>query len=246
MDDDWEKRLTCVPCPRIDDPWHVQILWRGPELTLKEAALLRQFLPGCANESIQELRDQYRGTPGWTGRRLPLWQMRELRSAAEARGFKVVTEVETRNVPRLRLPPPPAAFYGVELSPTFFEKGAIAATFEGARGTLEIASESQLPPECVPIPHERGLQFLDDLASLEPLGMTDSIEIGLDGISLYFRLRHASEEHGFSVWSPDAQQAPRPHGFVVALYRLATELAREPGSIAFLEGIHGYLGAGPP
>lgn len=106
MDDDWEKRLTCVPCPRIDDPWHVQILWRGPELTLKEAALLRQFLPGCANESIQELRDQYRGTPGWTGRRLPLWQMRELRSAAEARGFKVVTEVETRNVPRLRLPRP--------------------------------------------------------------------------------------------------------------------------------------------
>ncbi|NTX41764.1 hypothetical protein HUA78_45840, partial [Myxococcus sp. CA033] len=91
-----------------------------------------------------------------------------------------------------------------------------------------------------------GRQFLDEVASLAPLEMTDSAVIGMDGISLYFRLRHSSQERGFVAWSPDAHHAPRHHALVLALFRLATELAREANSIAFLEGIHGYLDAGLP
>ncbi|RKI13423.1 hypothetical protein D7Y15_16680 [Corallococcus sp. AB030] len=236
----------CAPIPGTASGWRVQIPWRGPELTLKEAASLRQILPVHANESIQCVRDQYRGLPGWTGRRLSHPEMLELRAAAEACGFKVIVEEEDKHVPRLHLPPHPATFHGVEFSPSFFEKGALATIFREPHGTLVIASESLPLPECVPIPQERGRQFLDEVASLAPLEMTDSDVIGMDGISLYFRLRHSSEERGFVAWSPDAHRAPRHHALVLALFRLATELAREAGSITFLEGIHGYLEAGLP
>ena len=235
----------CAPMPGTANGWRIQILWRGPELTLKEAAFLRQFLPVSANESIQGVRDQFRGFPGWTGRRLSEPDMLELRAAAEARGFRVIAEEEDKHVPRLHLPPPPSAFYGVELSPSFFKNGVLATIFRGSHGTLLIASEIQPQPECVPIPQERGRRFLEEVARLDPLGMTDTYVRGLDGISLYFRIRHSGEEHGFVTWSPDAHSEPRHHGLVMALFRLATELAQEASSITFLDGIHGSLDAGP-
>lgn len=241
------EAVCCAPVPGTIAGWRVQVLWHGPELTLKEAALLRKILPHHSNDSIQSVRDRYRGSPAWTtDRTLSHQEMLALRSAAEARGFKVIAEEVDKHVPRLHLPPPPATFHGVELRPSFFEKGLLATIFRGTHGTLVIAHESRPQAECIPIPRERGRQFLEEVASLDPLGLTDVEVAGTDGISIAYRLRHSGKEHGFVAWSPSADRAPRHSALVLALFRLATELAREAGSITFLEGIHGYLDAGLP
>ncbi|WP_164010090.1 hypothetical protein [Pyxidicoccus trucidator] len=229
----------------VESDWRLSIRWRGESPTLKEAALLRQVLPQLAKDSIQEVRDAYRNTTEWTGRNLSKDTMLQLRAAAEARGFQVESEPEGKNVPRLELPAWPGTFYGVHFSPSFDEKGLIAATFSEAGDTVTIASErNATTSETVAIPSERGLRFLDELAALDPLGIPDALELGADGITLECLIRQEGGVRRFNAWSPDAQHSPRQHGFVLALYRLAADLAREPALVEFLEQLHGYLGTG--
>jgi hypothetical protein len=234
-------------CPAFERPslWRIHIHWRGKGPTLKEAALLRQFLPLHAHHSIQQVRDMYASSMDWTARMLSTHAMHELREAAEARGFQVEAEEEEKTVSRLRLPPSPATFYGARFSPSFHEKGLIAATFGESGGTVTITSEhSATTRETVAIPTGRGLRFLDEIAALDPLGIPDAWELGLDGMTAECLIRQKGGVRKFHAWSPDSQRFPRQHGFLLALHRLALDLSREPALIGFLEDLHEYLQIG--
>lgn len=68
----------------------------------------------------------------------------------------------------------------------------------------------------------------------------------MDGINLEGLVQDERDNHRFFAWSPGPETAPRQHGFVLALLRLAMDVAREPGAVEYLERILGYVDASLP
>ncbi|QSQ23924.1 hypothetical protein JY651_02765 [Pyxidicoccus parkwayensis] len=240
-----------IYCAAVDPQplWRIRIHWSGKGPTLKEAALLRQFLPKHAHYSIQEVRGLYAGATEWSERMLSKDDMLQLRAAAEARGFQVETEEEGENIVWPKLPMRPITSYGAEFNLSFHPKGAIFATF-GELGSQVIIASDRSPTttetETVDIPLERGVRFLDEIAALDPLGIPNALPSGIDGMTVEGFIREAGGAWKFHAWSPDPRKHPRQHGFILALYQLASDLARQPALIEFLEDLHGYLQAGLP
>ncbi len=231
--------------------WCLTIRWRGPHATLKDAALLRQFIPGLQSQSIPELHQWLRGLPAWKEDRLAEPALSTLRAEAEARGFLVeVAPVEAAPAgavrPLLQLPPalPGRTQYSVHFSPAFHEQGYILVTLGPEGDSVSIAGSGFA--ETAALSTERGLQLLDALSALDPLGIPDGHLMGMDGITLRCHIQQENGSRTFTAWSPDARSAPRQHGFVRALYRLATEVAREPATVNYLEQLFGYIDNGLP
>ncbi|NMO22695.1 hypothetical protein HPC49_44570 [Pyxidicoccus fallax] len=230
--------------PRAESlAYRVTIRWPGASPTPREAALLRQFLPGLANLPIPEVRRRFEGMPEWTSDDLNKDDMRRLRAAAEARGFPV--EVVPQGGPAPREPRPDArlSLYSVRFKPAFHEEGFLFLHFGETRDSLTLISRSH--SEMVAVPMERGIEFLDEIAALDPLGIPDTPAGGIDGITLECSIAEAQGTRKFTAWSPDPWRHPRQHGFVKALLQLARERVLAPGSVAYLEQVSGYLRGGP-
>ena len=132
-------------CPAVEPQpvWNVRIRWSGETPTLKEAALMRKFLPGFGGMSIQYVRALFEHTPEWKARGVSKQTMLELRTAAESLGFKVEVEEEGKRWREAQRPPPgsPVSLYGVRFEPSFHEEGFILVTFGQARDFISIARD---------------------------------------------------------------------------------------------------------
>ncbi|HZI14766.1 MAG TPA: hypothetical protein VE153_30640 [Myxococcus sp.] len=225
-----------------DGRWCVTIRWRGPRPTPKEVGLLWQFT-ALRSRPLPEALESLQNASEWKEDRLFTESAQRLREQAEARGFRV--EV-TPHLPVPKLTPPGSGVthYCVQFRPSFDEPGYVLVTL-GPEGD-SVAIVSKTSSETVVLPTERGLRFLEEVAALDPLGIPDLPLGGMDGISLRCRIQQDTGSRTFSAWSPDARRAPRQHGFVLALYQLASDLAREPATVRFLEPLFGYLQAGLP
>lgn len=228
-------------------PWRLRIRWSGETATLKEAALLRQFVPFFRQMPIPEVRQFLGSASEWKVDGLSEVSVRQLRQDAEARGFRVDVGTSGTDLPRMKLPRPGSGTTGycIRLAPAFHEVGHILVTFGAAGGAVSIAhGESNL--ETSDIPHARGLRLLEELTALEPLGIPDDSKLGCDGIILEGLVQDEQSNHRFIAWSPGPETAPRQHGFVLALLRLAMDVAREPGTVEYLEQVFGYVDKGLP
>lgn len=225
--------------------WCLSIRWGGETATLKEAALLRQFVPLFRETPISEVRQLLGSASEWTVDALSEAAVLQLREAAEARGFTVHVRPGGRDWPRLKLPRPGSgmAGYCVRLSPAFLERSHILATFGPVGGVVSIA-HGPSSTETADIPRARGLRFLEEITAFEPLGIPDDSRQGLDGVSLQGLVQEERGNHRFFAWSPEPDTSPRQHGFVLALLRLAMNVARETGTVEYLEHLSGYVGNG--
>lgn len=236
----------CPAGPPYPAPhWCVTLRWRGPRPVLKDAALLRQLVPGFKDRSIPEVLQGLQGATEWKEHGLHTDSMRQLRTEAERRGFQVAVEAEIVPYwPAPHLPPefpgPGKTFYCAQLTPSFHEPGYILVTLDPDGDFVSIVSTGS--SEHAPLSTERGLQFLEELAALDPLGIPDGDSAGIDGIILRCYSQQDTDRHSFVAWSPRARRFPRQHGFVMALYRLAVDVAREPASQDYLKQLSGYLG----
>ncbi|WP_224245775.1 hypothetical protein [Hyalangium gracile] len=242
---DYERRIPATGPSFWDDYpalWQLRIRWSGETVSLKEAALLRQFVPGFRRQSIAEVREFLGSASGWTVDELSEPSMRQIRQDAEDRGFQVEVGARGSDRPQVRLPRPGSgtAGYCVRLSPSFHERGFILATFGPEGGAVSIARGNS-SRETVDVPSARGLRFLEEVTALEPLSIPDVSTLGLDGISLECLVQEARGNHRFFAWSPRPDKAPRQHGFVGALFRLAMDVARESGTVEYLEQLHMYV-----
>lgn len=228
------------------DRWLVTIRWQGPRSTPRDAALLRQFVPSFRDGSIPEVLRRIQGLSEWKEHRLSNADMQWLRREAEARGFQVEVAPEGFDKPLPRLPPPGSGMphYSVQLEPAFHEPGHILVTLGPDGDSVSIVSTKS--SETVPLSTEQGLWFLDEMAALDPLGIPDAREAGIDGITLRGHSQQDTGSRTFTAWSPDAHSFPRQRGFALALYRLATGVAREPATVAWLEQLFRYLEDGLP
>ncbi|MDY7232474.1 hypothetical protein [Hyalangium rubrum] len=227
--------------------WRLIIRWAGGTASLKEAALLKQFIPSFRQESISEVRQQLGRGAEWKLDGLSEPAARELRKEAEARGFTVDVRSRGEDRPRVRLPRPGSGMTGycVRLSPSFDDKGHILATFGPAGSAVSIACGPSTA-ETVDVPNARGLQFLEEVTALDPLGIPDVSSLGLDGISLECLVQEARGNHRFFAWSPSPDSSPRQHGFVMALFRLAMDVAQVPATVEYLEQVFGYVSSELP
>jgi hypothetical protein len=238
----------CPAGPPYPGPsWCVTLRWRGPRPALKDAALLRQLVPVFKDRSIPEVLQSFQGVTEWKEHGLHTDAMRQPRAEARRRGFQVAVDAEMVPYwPAPHLPPefpdPRMTLYCVQLGPSFHESGYLLVTLDPDGDFVSIVSTEC--SEHVPLSTERGLQFLEELAALDPLGIPDGHSGGIDGITLRCYSQQATGRHGFTAWSPDARHFPRQHGFVMALYRLAVDVAREPGARDYLKQLSGYLGMG--
>lgn len=94
------QAIYCAPLPLEPQPfWRLCMKWRGSSATLKDAALLRQFIPDFKDLPISQVHQRLGGCSELKLRWLPKRVMRELRDAAEARGFQVEAEPEEEELP---------------------------------------------------------------------------------------------------------------------------------------------------
>ncbi|MFE8600208.1 hypothetical protein [Archangium violaceum] len=229
--------------------WRLRVFWGTQGPTQKEAALLRQFIPEFKGWSIAEVGEGLAGTAWKEWRTLFAEDARRLQREAEARGFRVETVQDGLDDPAIahvrsllrahRDAHPEAARYWLSFHPTFHEGGCILVTLGPGESLVSVASRAH--HETVPVPDERGLRFLEELAAIDPLGVPGENQIGLDGISLTCLVEERRGCHEFSTWSPGPEQNPREHGFVWAVYQLAVDVTREPATWRFLEEMFGYL-----
>ncbi len=227
--------------------WRLRIRWSGETVTLKEAALLRQFVPGFGHLPISEVHQRLGGASEWTIDNLSEPSIRQVRKDAEDRGFTVDVLSKGADTPRLKLPRPGSGTTGycVRLSPAFHEQGHILATFGPEGGAVSMARGNS-STETSEVPAARGLRFLEEVTALDPLGIPDASVRGLDGIILECLIQEKQGNHRFFAWSPDPDHSPRQHRFGIALFRLAMEVARIPGTVEYLEQVHMYLSKGLP
>ncbi|WPB73673.1 hypothetical protein KYC5002_32085 [Archangium violaceum] len=229
--------------------WRLRVLWGAKGPTQKEAALLRQFISEFKGMSITEVGEWLAGTAWWEWRLLRNEEARRLQQEAEARGFRVETVEDGLDDPAIahvrsllrahRDAHSEAARYWISFHPSFHEGGCILVTLGPGESLVSVASRAH--HETVPVPDERGLRFLEELAAIDPLGVPGENQIGLDGISLTCLVEERQGRREFSTWSPDPKQYPREHGFVWAVYQLAMDAARGPATWRFLEEMFGYL-----
>ena len=95
------------------------------------------------------------------------------------------------------------------------------------------------------IPADRLTVARNEILATEPLNLSDTHRIALDGMSVQGEYRSGDGRTiAFDDWvHPDRG---RHYRFVLAVYRLAVDLLRDERSIRVLEKIHGYLGLGLP
>ncbi|OJT18091.1 hypothetical protein BO221_42120 [Archangium sp. Cb G35] len=229
--------------------WRLRVLWGTQGPTAKQAALLRQFIPEFKGRSITEVGEWLAGTAWKEWRMLFAVDARRLQQEAEARGFRVEAVQDGLDDPAVAHvrsllqahseAHPEAARYWISFLPSFHEGGCILVTLGPGESLVSVASRAH--HETVPVPDERGLRFLEELAAIDPLGVPGGNQIGLDGISLSCLVEERQGRREFSTWSPDPKHYPREHGFVWAVYQLAADAAREPATCRFLEEMFGYL-----
>ncbi|QSQ23922.1 hypothetical protein JY651_02755 [Pyxidicoccus parkwayensis] len=211
---------------------------------MKDAALLKQFVPEFTHLSISDVHARLGSAWEWTVDALSESAMRQLRADAEARGFSVEAMSVGAARPRLKLPRPGSGTVGycVRFAPAFLEQGHILATFGPAGGAVSIARETEVP-ETFEVPSERARRFLEEVAALDPLGIPDgATTVIVDGLLLECLVQEDRGNHRFFACSPRPDNDPRQYGFVAALTRLAMGAARESRTGTYLERVFGRLG----
>lgn len=129
--------------------------------------------------------------------------------------------------------------YRVRFQPAFHPEAEISISFGPTGDIVTVTSEGH--SEDAPIPVERGLVFLDELAALDPLGIPNGFEGGIDGIQLNCDIQQSNGAWAFSAWSPFPRHHPRQHGFVSAVLRLASDVTRAPATARLLVSLSSYL-----
>jgi hypothetical protein len=130
-------------------------------------------------------------------------------------------------------------WYRVRLHPAFHPEAEISISFGPTGDVVSVTSQGHSVD--APIPVERGLAFLDELAALDPLGIPPGYEGGIDGIQLNCDIQQSNGTWSFSAWSPSPRHHPRQHGFVSAVLGLASDVTREPATARLLVLLSSYL-----
>jgi hypothetical protein len=129
--------------------------------------------------------------------------------------------------------------YRVRFHSVFHPETEISISFGPTGDVVSVTSKGQSMN--APIPVERGLAFLDELAALDPLGIPNGHEGGIDGIQLNCDIQQSNGAWSFSAWSPSSRHHPRQHGFVSAVLKLASDVTREPATAHLLVLLSSYL-----
>ena len=91
---------------------------------------------------------------------------------------------------------------------------------------------------------ERWQAFWAELASTDPLALTDTDAHGLDGMTVRAEYHDGSALGGFRHWFDG--QHDRHGRFVMAVFRLAGDLLTDERSVRAMEQLHAYLRLGLP